>query len=154
MEDRGNIIIEGSDMKKSKIMEERIRRVNILFQELEFSIRDSEYDETTYTASFEANDGFQGGIFIDKKSKFLEISFTFFFPISMSDFLKQKLEDMLKICYEFGCYLNLDKTSTEIYFSIFTKLYYSGLNYYSLKQSVMDFRNCVNELKTLIKIIS
>ena len=141
-------------MKKSKIMEERIRRVKLLLQELGFNMSDSEHDELTFTASFGRDDGFQAAIFMDKKSKFLEISFTFFFPISMSDFLKQKLEDMLKLCYEYGCYLNLDKTNTEIYFSVFTKLYYSGLNYYSLKQSIMDFENCVNELTELLNIDS
>jgi hypothetical protein len=139
-------------MKKSKIMQERIKRVNVLFKELGCRILDSEHDSETFTAGFESDEGLSGGIFIDSKSKFLEVSFTFFFSHAIVDFIQQRLEDMFKICYEYGCYSNLDKTKSEICFSVFTKLYFSGLNYYSLKQSLADFSSCVQALTEILEI--
>ncbi|MBN1797247.1 MAG: hypothetical protein JW822_01630 [Spirochaetales bacterium] len=139
-------------MKKPELMHERIKRVKVLFKELGLKILDSEHDDLTYTAGFEGEEGLQGGVFIDRKSKFLEVSFTFFFSHSMVDFVQQRLEDMLKVCYEYGCYLNLDKTKSEICFSVFSKLYFSGLNYYSLKQSLKDFAACVRALTEVLEI--
>jgi hypothetical protein len=66
--------------------------------------------------------------------------------------MKGKLEEMLKICYEFGCYVSLQQTATEISYSVFTKIYYSGLNYYSLRDSLRDFRECVAALMDLLEI--
>ena len=60
--------------------------------------------------------------------------------------MKGKLEEMLKTCYEFGCYVSLQQTASELAFSVFTKIYYSGLNYYSLRDSLRDFRECVAAL--------
>jgi hypothetical protein len=139
-------------MKKSKLMQERVKRVKILFKELGLRILDSEYDTASFAAGFENDEGLQGGVLIDRKSKFLEISFTFFFSHSMVNFVRQRLEDMLKVCYEYGCYLNLDKAKNEICFSVFTKLYFSGLNYYSLKQSLIDFKACVGALTNVLEI--
>jgi len=42
--------------------------------------------------------------------------------------------------------------SLEITFSIFAKLYFSGLNYYSLRDTVNDFRECTDALKELLDI--
>jgi len=139
-------------MKKSKLMLERIKRVKVLFRELGLKILDSEHDDISFTAGFEGEEGLQGGVFIDRKSKFLEISFTFFFSHSMVDFVQQRLEDMLKVCYEYGCYLNLDKTKSEICFSVFSKLYFSGLNYYSLKNCLKDFSICIQVLTEVLEI--
>jgi hypothetical protein len=139
-------------MKKSKLMNERIKRVKVLFKELGLKILDSEHDDLTFTAGFEGEEGLQGGIFIDRKSKFLEISFTFFFSHSMVDFVQQRLEEMLKVCYEYGCYLNLDKTKSEICFSVFCKLYFSGLNFYSLKNCLEDFAACIGALTEVLEI--
>jgi hypothetical protein len=139
-------------MKKSKLMNERIKRVRVLFKELGLKILDSEHDELTFTAGFEGEDGLQGGIFIDRKSNFLEISFTFFFSHSMVDFVQQRLEEMLKVCYEYGCYLNLDKTKSEICFSVFSKIYFSGFNFYSLKNCLEDFAACIRALTEVLEI--
>ena len=59
---------------------------------------------------------------------------------------------MLKICYEFGCYLNLQKND-EIMFSVFSKIYFAGLNYYSLKETLKDFNGCIESLRELIEIV-
>lgn len=139
-------------MKYSKLMKERIRRVRILFKELGYDLVEGEKSEETFSAAFENEDGFQGGFFIDSDNRFLEFAFTFTFSEELGLYIQEKLEEMLRICYEFGCYMNLQKTEDEIEFSLYSKLYYSGLNYYVLKETLRDFQGCIESLKTLVDI--
>lgn len=138
-------------MKYTKLMKERIRRVKILFKELGYDFLESEIHENSYSAGFELRNEFQGGVYIDRDSKFLEIAFSFSFSSHLGPFIQEKLEDMLRTCYEFGCYLNLFNTEEEIAFSVFSKIYFVGLNYYSLKETVKDFQLCVEAIKDIIK---
>jgi hypothetical protein len=139
-------------MKHSKVLDERIRRVRVLFKELGYKIFGDERSEDSFTAAFDNNEGTQGGFFIDRESRFLEIGYTFSFSSSMSAFLRDRLEEMLKICYEFGCYINIENSKPEISFSLFTKLYFSGLTYFSLKDSLKDFKQCVELTTDLLDI--
>ena len=139
-------------MENSRLMEERIRRVRVLFRELGYKVRETERSAETYSAGFENEEGVQGGFFIDRASRFLEIAYTFSFSVSMAEYLKARLEDMLKASYEFGCYINIQTSQDEIAFSVFTKIYYSGLNYYSLRDSLRDFRNCLSSLTDILEI--
>jgi len=139
-------------MKFSKLMEERIRRVRVLFRELGYRIRESERSTDTYSAGFEDEEGMQGGFFIDRASRFLELAYTFSFSPTMSEYLKTRLEEMLKISYEYGCYINIQTSREEIAFSVFTKIYYSGLNYYSLRDSLREFRFCVQALTDILEL--
>jgi hypothetical protein len=136
-------------MKSSKVLEERIRRVKVLFKELGYRVFGDERSEGTFAAAFDNETGSHGGFFIDRESRFLEVGYTFSFSPSMSDFLKDRLEKMLNICYEFGCYNNIQKSESEIAISLFTKIYFSGLNYAALKDSLRDFQSCV-ELTTVL----
>ncbi len=139
-------------MKYSKLMKERIRRVRVVFKELGYDIFEGEKQEDSYTAGIDDNHGFQCGFFIDVDSKFLEIAFTFSFSPKLGTFIQQNLEEMLKICYEYGCYLNLQKNGDEIAFSVFSKLYFAGLNYYSLRETLNDFKACIESLKDLLDL--
>ena len=139
-------------MKYSKLMRERIRRIRILFKELGYDLVEGEKSEETFSSAFEDEDGFQGGFFIDSDNKFLEIAFTFTFSSELGLYLQQKLSDMLRICYEFGCYLNIQYNEAEIEFSIYSKLYYAGINYYSLKETLRDFNGCIEMLKELVDL--
>ncbi len=139
-------------MKYSKLMQERIRRVKVLFRELGYRVFDTERMEETYSAGFENEEGLQGGFFIDRDSRFLEIAFTFSFPHAMGSFLRERLEEMLKICYEYGCYIKIEMTKSDLSFSVFTKEYFSGLSYYSLRDSLRDFNECVRALAELWEI--
>ncbi len=144
--------VKGLQMKYSKIMKERIRRVRVLFKELGYDIFEGEKQEGSYTAGIDDNHDFQCGYYIDNDSKFLEIVFTFSFSLKLGPYLRQNLEEMLKICYEYGCYMNLYTSEDEISFSVFSKLYYAGLNYYSLRETMHDFKACVEDLKALLDI--
>ena len=37
-------------------------------------------------------------------------------------------------------------------FSVFSKVYFAGLNYYSLKETLKDFLFCVDDIKDIIEI--
>jgi hypothetical protein len=137
---------------KSQLMEERIRRVTVLFSELSFRVIEDERSHNAYSATFEDNEGFQAGILIERGSKFLELAYAFTFPTTYSQYMRGKLEEMLKLAYEFGCYVSLQQSACEITFSVFTKLYYSGLNYYSLRDTMRDFRECVWSLMDLLEL--
>jgi len=140
-------------MKRSKVMEERIRRVSVLFKELGYQVLETERSVETFSAEFENDEDVQGGFFIDRDSRFLEIAYTFSFSPAMADFLRERLEEMMKICYEYGCYINLQTNRKEIAFSIFCKLYYSGLTYTSLKETLREFQDCVAALTKKLEIL-
>jgi hypothetical protein len=139
-------------MKYSKLMKERVRRVSVLLRELGYEMLDGEFLEDTYSAGFEGGDGFQGGIFIDRESKFLELAYTFSFSANLSEFVQNKLEEMYQICYEFGCHTNLQTSPADISFSLFSKIYYAGLNYYALKETVRDFREATGSIAELFEL--
>jgi len=139
-------------MKPSKVMEERIRRVKIHFKELGYKIVETERSDEAFSAGFKNAEGLQGGFFIERDSRFMEIAYTFSFSSTMAAYVRTRLEEMLKICYEYGCYINLQTNEHEIAFSVFSKLYYTGLSYYALKDSLHEFRNCVGALTELLEI--
>jgi hypothetical protein len=139
-------------MKKSKMMKERIRRVQVLFRELGFSLTGGMEEDDLYSGGFESADGFEGGYLIDKECRFLELVFSFSFTPELNGFVRGRLEEMLSICFDFGCYISFDKADQEIAFSVYSKIYYIGLNYYSLRETLYDFMDCVDELKELLAI--
>lgn len=139
-------------MAQSKLMKERIRRIRVLFKELGYKLFEGEIFEESYSSGFSDKKGFQSGFFIDNESRFIELVFTFSFSSRLRSFIQNKLEDMLLICYEYGCYLNIQKETNEINFSVFSKIYFTGLNYYSLKDTIEDFKRCVGMLKEIINI--
>jgi hypothetical protein len=134
------------------MLEERIRRIKVLFRELGYRVERDDLIAGGYTATFRNRSGVQGGVYVDEDSRFLELGYTFTLSSSLSAFLKTRLESMIRVCYEYGCYLNLQSTKREIAFSIFTKIYFSGLNYDSLKDSLRDFRTCAGLLTSVLDI--
>ena len=139
-------------MKKPKVLEERIRRVTVLFKELGVEVTENERSEGAFTAAFDDSTGMNGGFCIDEDSRFLEIGYTFSLSLSMAEYLRERLEEMLRIAYEYGCYINIEHTRSEIHFSLFTKIYYTGLSYYSLRDSLRDFKRCVEQTTQLLDI--
>ena len=71
----------------------------------------------------------------------------------MYEFFKVRLEEMLKTTYEYGCYSNIQLSRRDISFSVFAKIYYSGLNYYSLKDNLRDFQQCIKALTEVLEIV-
>ena len=139
-------------MKKSKMLEERIRRVTVVFKELGFRISDVDRSENSFSAAFGSDEESGGSFFIDRDSRFLEIAYSFSFSAEFAEFLRKRLEEMLKICYEFGSYFSIQQADSEVAFTVFTKIYYSGLTYRALKECLIDFRMCVEELTQVLRV--
>jgi hypothetical protein len=138
--------------RRQKVMKERIRRVRALFREAGYRTNAAERSDESYSATFTGPNAAEGGLFIDEDSRFLEIGYTFSFSPSLSEFVKERLEDIMRAAYEFGCYPNIVAGKGEIVLSVFTKIYFSGLNYYSLRDSLLDFNQCVQAITEIVDI--
>ena len=125
---------------------ELIETIETIFSELGYKIFDREETEDLYQASFSSNSEIGGSIFVEKESNFLELAYSYTFDIDEEDFLKEHLESMMNICYEYGNYFNVIKTDDEINFTIFAKLYFSGLNLESMQDTLDDFISCNHEI--------
>lgn len=133
-------------------MQERIRRVRVLFREIGYRTTAAERSDESYSATFAGPEGVEGGVFIDRGSRFLEIGYTFSFSLSLSQFITERLEPIMRAAYEFGCYPNIVAGKAEIVLSVFTKIYFSGLNYRSLRESLRDFNRCVEAITEIVGI--
>lgn len=131
-------------------LDERIQRTTILFKELGYTIQNEEQLDDIFTCDVRNDREFLGGIYIDKNSRFLEIAYTYSFSMKTISFLKSRIEDILKICYEFGSYCNFIEVDNEILFSIYTKVYYTGLNYYSLRDTLRDLKRCIGMITKIL----
>ena len=127
-------------------MKDLIERIEAICSELGFRIIDREESEELYQSSLLQNDEICGSLFVEKDSNFLEIAYTYTFDIEEENFLKSHLESMMNICYEYGNYFNIMKGEDEINFSIFTKVYFSGLNVESMQDTFDDFIACNHEI--------
>jgi hypothetical protein len=135
-----------------KLMQQRIRRVGVLFREIGYRTEAAERTDESYSATFTGPNGAEGGVFIDRESRFLEIGYTFSFSPSLSQFVKERLEDIMRCAYEFGCYPNILAGKAEIVLSVFTKIYFSGITYQSLRESLIDFNRCVEAITEIVDI--
>ena len=127
-------------------MKDLIERIEAICSEVGFRIIDREESEELYQSSLLQNDEICGSLFIEKDSNFLEIAYTYTFDVEEENFLKSHLESMMNICYEYGNYFNIMKGEDEINFSIFTKVYFSGLNVESMQDTLDDFIACNREI--------
>ena len=133
-------------------MKDLIERVETIFSELGYNLFDKEETDDLYQASFGKDDEVYGTFFIENDSNFLEIANTYTFESDEEDFLRDNLEEMMNICYEYGNYFNIVKDEDEIDFSVFSKLYYSGLNLESLEDTLEDFIDCNRELISILNV--
>ena len=138
-------------MKYSKIMRERIQRVSVIFKELGYSLEESSNDDQSFSAYFRNTKGAFGECYIDLDNKFLEIAYSFSFTPTFSQYLQERLPEILRICYEFGCYFNVQYDS-EITISVFSKIYFAGLNYYALRETLRDYRECIQSLGEILEL--
>lgn len=139
-------------MKYSKIMKERIRRSQILFRELGYELFDEEKLDGSYSAAFMSANGFQGMFFIERENRFLEIAYNFTFSYHLRAFIQQKMAEILESCFEFGCYMNSYADENTLSISVFSKVYFSGLSYASLRDTLADFFQCASAIKEVVSL--
>ncbi|UCB47372.1 MAG: hypothetical protein JSV25_08180 [Spirochaetota bacterium] len=133
-------------------MEDSVERVEEIFGELGYDIFEREITEEMYQASFGRDSEVTGSIFMENDCNFMEIAYTYVFDREEENFLKEHLESMMNICYEYGIYFNIMREEDEINFSIFSKLYFSGLNVESLQDTIGDFISCNSELVSMFNV--
>ncbi|MDY7028807.1 MAG: hypothetical protein SVR04_10965 [Spirochaetota bacterium] len=139
-------------MKYSKVMKERIRRVTVLFRELGCELFDEEKLEESYSSAFLTSTGLQGFFYIERDNRFLEIAYNFAFSPQLSGYLQRKMSDVLEACFEYGCYMNAYFDDHAVGISLFSKIYFSGLNYSSLRDTLVDFYHCTDAIKEVVSL--
>jgi hypothetical protein len=127
-------------------MKEIIERVEAIFSELGYDMIEVEESEDLYQASFAMEDEVEGSVFIESNSNFLELAYSYTFDLDEEGFLREHLDNLMSICYEYGCYFNLSRGEDDITYSIFSKVYYSGLNLESMHDTLEDFVSCNHEI--------
>lgn len=127
-------------------MKEMIDRVETICSELGYDIIDREESDEIYQASFVKSDEIGGSILIEKDSNFLEIASSYSFDVGEESLLKEHIESIINICYEYGNYFSITKGDEDITLSIFSKIYFSGLNVESLQDTFEDFTACNHEI--------
>lgn len=140
-------------MKQSRIMKERIRRVRLLFKELGYELEEEEYDSEVYSAGFRGTSRPGGVIYIDRHCRFVEIAYSYLFSIHLSGFLRTQLAVFQDICYEFGCYYLLRNEDDHILFTVHSKIYYAGLNYFALKETLRDLSSAIHALEEQMEML-
>ena len=133
-------------------MKEKVERVEAIFGELGNDTFEKEITDDMYQTSFGKDGDISGSIFIENDCNFLEIAYTYVFDRDEEIFLRDHLESMMNVCYEYGIYFNVTREEDEINFSLFSKLYFSGLNVESLQDTIEDFASCNNELVSMFNV--
>lgn len=133
-------------------MKDKVERVEAIFGELGYDTFDRETTEDMYQASFGKDGDVTGSVFIETDCNFLEIAYTYVFEREEETFLREHLESMMNVCYEYGIYFNVAREEDEISFSIFSKLYFSGFNVESLHDTIVDFVVCSSELFSMFNV--
>lgn len=133
-------------------MKELIDRVETICSELGYEIIDREESDELYQASFVKSNEIGGSFIIEKDSNFLEIASSYSFDADEENLLKEHLESIMNICYEYGSYFSITKDRDEINLSVFSKIYFSGLNVESLQDTLEDFTACNHEIIELFGI--
>jgi hypothetical protein len=133
-------------------MKDIIERAETIFSELGYDISEREESEDVYQSSFGKGGKYSGSFFIEKNGNFIELAYTFTFDLDEESYLRDELDSLMDICYEYGCHFSILKGENEIHFSMFSKLYFSGLNVESLGDTLEDFIDCTQELAVLFEM--
>jgi hypothetical protein len=133
-------------------MKDIIERAETIFSELGYDISEREESEDVYQSSFSKGGKYSGSFFIEKNGNFLELAYTFTFDLDEESYLRDELDSLMDVCYEYGCYFSILKGDNEVHFSVFSKLYFSGLNVESLGDTLEDFTDCTQELAVLFEM--
>jgi hypothetical protein len=62
------------------------------------------------------------------------------------------MAEIMESCFEFGCYMNSYADENTLSFSVFSKVYFSGLSYASLRDTLADFLQCASAIKEVVSL--
>ena len=133
-------------------VQERSFRTQVLLRELGYTLSNIHADSTSWSSTFIDGMGFTGTAVIDSDQRFLELACPFSFSTREQDFLRRQMDSLMRICYQYGCYFTILTEMDEIIITLFSKLYFSGLQYYALEETCGDLKNAVEELRKLFDL--
>jgi len=71
---------------------------------------------------------------------------------NMADFVRERMDEIIHTLYEYGCYFTMHVDTNDIVFSIFSKIYFAGLNYFSLKETIKDLREAIDAHQEIFEL--
>jgi hypothetical protein len=137
-------------MPECAVFRENVRRVSVLLGELGWAAGPSEKVADGWAARI-AVDGAELQAQLAEDRNFVEFSAFFTFDAAFADFLAERVDEFQRIAYHYGCYQLTEAVDRKITISVHTKLYFSGLQYYALKEAVGDLAAAVRELRVLFE---
>ncbi len=119
------------------VFEDNVRRVRSLLGELGLpGIREQQATGMWQSAFLVAD--VEMMTTVNQDCPFLELSVNFHFEPGFADFLMNRMDDFQQLCYQKGCYHLISLENVIITVSVCSKLYYSGFQYYALKETIDD----------------
>ena len=128
---------------------ENIRRVRFLLGEIGPVLHQEEIHSGQWVASLRI-DGWELMATVTGESRFLELAAEFRLDRGFADFLGSRLDDLQQVCYHFGCHHLVTVNPLIITLLIGNKLYFSGLQYYALKEAIADMVGAIGEIRRLL----
>jgi hypothetical protein len=129
---------------------ENIRRVSALLGEFGWPVESGAEGAGDWIARFTAY-GAALQAQVSEGRAFVEFSAFFVFDGAFADFLSDRVDEFQRIAYHYGCYQLTEAADRKITISVHTKLYFSGLQYYALKEAVGDLAAAAHELRVLFE---
>src|SRR5690606_41693387 len=80
-------------MNISKLMRERIRRIEVLLKELGYAVEPEDRGGETYGAAVFEGDRYLFGVSVDQHCKFLELGFSFGFSHAFRERVRRRSEE-------------------------------------------------------------
>lgn len=133
-------------MNISSLTKERKRRVESIIKELGMQVQNVNVFEGGLSASILKSKKLVAHFKIEDDFKFLELSYGFIIPEILYEQFRHILPELMECCYENGVYFHVNHQENSYNFAIFTKVYYSGLNYYSFRDTLGDMKRAIKSL--------
>jgi len=130
----------------SEVLQDYSHRVKACLGELHIEVCGEQTEDSALRLYCRDQKDFQFSVLLNEGLHYAEFSWEIRIPQELSAFLASFFYSILEINYKYGCYLSLQENLSEFCLDICTKLYFSGLQYYSCKESLEDLFLASEEL--------
>lgn len=130
--------------------QENVRRITVLLAELGHPVAQMARETGRWAATFPMADIVLHAQ-IAAQRNFVEFSVFFRFDGGLADFLATRVDEWQQVCYHYGCYQLTTVDQGEITLSVHNKLYFSGLQYYALKETLDDLAGAAGDLRHVLE---
>lgn len=128
---------------------ERVFRAQLLLRQAGMRFDEAAAAGDSWLLPISGPEGFRGSAAIEGDQAFLELGCVFRFDAREAEFLRARMEDFMRVCYQYGCYHTIGNENGSILISVFSKLYFSGLEYYALRDTLADLQLAAQDLRRL-----